>query len=171
HRSKNMLGLIDAIAQQTSATSPDDFIQRFSERIQSLAASQDLLVEHNWKAVPLADLVHSQLSHFADLVGTRISLSGPPLSLAPAAAQSLGMALHELGTNAAKYGALSNGLGRVAITWKVYAEGPTQWQFTLSWVEQGGPAVRAPERSGYGSTVTSSMVKWSVGGEGSIDYG
>ena len=170
HRSKNMLSLIDAIAQQTTATSPDDFIQRFSERIQSLAASQDLLVEHDWKAVPLADLVHSQLSHFADLIGARISLSGPPLSLRPAVAQSLGMALHELGTNAAKYGALSTGFGRVAITWNVYAEGPTQPQFTLSWVEQGGPAVRAPERSGYGSAVTSSMVEWSIGGKVSIDY-
>ena len=170
HRSKNMLGLVDAIAQQMTWTSRDDFIQRFSERIQSLAASQDLLVEHDWKAVPLAELVHSQLSHFADLIGARISLSGPPLSLAPAAAQSLGMALHELGTNAAKYGALSTEVGRVAIAWNVHAEGPTQPRFTLSWVEKGGPAVRAPERSGYGSTVTSSMVKWSVGGEVSVDY-
>src|SRR5262249_14635666 len=168
HRSKNMLGLIDAIAHQTTATSPDDFVQRFSERIQSLAPSQDLLVEHDWKAVPLADLVHSQLSHFADLIGARISLAGPPLSLRPAVAQSLGMALHELGTNAAKYGALSTGLGRIAIIWNVYAEDPTQ--FTLSWVEQGGPAVRAPERSGYGSAVTSSMVEWSIGGEVSIEY-
>jgi PAS domain S-box-containing protein len=170
HRSKNMLALVDAIARQTTSTSPDDFIQRFSERIQSLAASQDLLVEHDWKAVPLADLVHSQLSHFADLIGARISLSGPPLSLAPGAVQSLGMALHELGTNSAKYGALSTEFGRVAVAWNVHAEGPTQPQFTLSWVEEGGPAVSAPERSGYGSTVTSSMVEWSVGGELSIDY-
>src|SRR5215475_5830440 len=170
HRSKNMLGLIDAIAHQTSAASQEDFIERFSDRIQSLAASQDLLVEHDWKAVPLDDVVRSQLSHFGDLRGARISLSGPPLSLTPAVAQSLGMALHELGTNAAKYGALSTAFGRVAIEWKVHAEGPTQPQFTLSWVEQGGPAVRAPERSGYGATVTSSMVKWSVGGEVSINY-
>jgi PAS domain S-box-containing protein len=170
HRSKNMLALVDAIAQQTTSTGPDDFFQRFSERIQSLAASQDLLVEHDWKAVPLANLVRSQLSHFADLIGARISLSGPPLSLAPGVAQSLGMALHELGTNAAKYGALSTEFGRVAITWNVHAEGRTQPQFTLSWVEQGGPAVRVPERSGYGSAVTSSMVEWSIGGEVSIDY-
>ena len=168
HRSKNMLSLVDAIAQQTTSTSPDDFIQRFSERIQSLAASQDLLVEHDWKAVPLADLVHSQLSHFADLIGARILISGPPLSVTSAVAQSLGMALHELGTNAVKYGALSTEFGRVTITWNVHAS--TQPQFSLSWVEQGGPAVRAPKRSGYGSKVTSSMVKWNVGGEVSIDY-
>jgi len=170
HRSKNMLGLVDAIAQQTISTGPDDFIQRFSARIRSLAASQDLLVEHDWKAVPLADLIRSQLSHFADLLGARISLSGPPLSLAPGVAQTLGMALHELGTNAAKYGALSTEFGRVAIAWDVQAEGPTQSQFTLSWVEHEGPEVRAPERSGYGSAVTSSMVEWSVGGKVSIDY-
>src|SRR5262249_62200815 len=72
HRSKNMLGLIDAIAHQTTAASQEDFIERFSDRIQSLAASQDLLVEHDWKAVPLDDGVQSQLSHFWDLGRSRV---------------------------------------------------------------------------------------------------
>jgi PAS domain S-box-containing protein len=169
HRSKNLLGLILSIARRTASTDAEDFIRRFSERIQSLAAAQDLLVKHEWRAVPLADLVRSQLSHFGDLIGGRICIAGPALSITAAASQALGMALHELATNAAKYGALSRESGRLAIIWSVQAEGP-EAQFDLSWEEQGGPRVATPQWRGFGSTVTSSMVKMSVGGQVSIDY-
>ena len=170
HRSKNLLGLIQAIARQTAATSPDDFIARFSERLQSLAQAQDLLIENEWKAVPIADLVRTQLSHFGDLIGGRISIAGPPLSLTPAASQSLGMVVHELATNAAKHGALSSESGSIAIAWNVGADESTEPQFTMSWIEAGGPTVHEPDRSGFGSTVISRMVEISVGGKVSLEY-
>ena len=98
HRSKNLLSLVQGIAHLTASTGAQDFTQRFGARIQSLSAAQDLLIRSEWKAVPLEDLVCSQLSHFADLIGTRIAITGPALSITPAASQAIGMALHELAT-------------------------------------------------------------------------
>src|SRR5262249_8046518 len=117
HRAKNMLGVVDAIAHQTATRNPDDFIERFSERIQALAANQDLLVRNEWKGVEVESLVRAQLAHFADLIGSRIAVQGLPLRLNPVGAQAIGLALHELATNAGKYGALSNDAGRVDIRW------------------------------------------------------
>ncbi len=170
HRSKNMLGLIQAIAHHTASTTPADFVKRFGERVRSLAAAQDLLVRNEWRAVPLADLVRSQFSHFPDLMQTRTRIAGPPLSLTPAATQALGMALHELATNAVKYGAFSTETGRVAITWGVEADETEEPRFTLSWLEKDGPTVAEPQRRGFGHTVTTRMVESSLGGEVSVDY-
>jgi PAS domain S-box-containing protein len=170
HRSKNMLGLVQAIAHHTASTTPGDFVTRFGERVRSLAAAQDLLVRNEWRAVPLADLVRSQLSHFADLIQTRATITGPPLSLNPAATQALGMALHELATNAAKYGAFSTAAGRVAVAWAVLPDEAQEPRFTVDWVEEGGPPVAPPQLRGFGHTVTTRMVETSVGGEVSVDY-
>ena len=115
HRSKNLLALVQAVARQTAASRPNDFIARFGERIRAMAAAQDLLVKNEWRGVNLGELVRSQLAHFEDLIGTRIEIDGPPLLLSASAAQTLGMALHELATNAGKYGSLSNADGHVAI--------------------------------------------------------
>lgn len=119
HRSKNMLAVVQAIARQTVAATPKDFIDRFAERIEALAASQDLLVKNDWKGVDLQDLARSQLGHFKDLVDKRIELRGPRLFVSASAAQTIGMALHELATNAGKYGALSDGCGRVEVDWSL----------------------------------------------------
>jgi two-component sensor histidine kinase len=88
HRAKNMLSVVDAIAHQTAAKNPKDFIERFSERIQSLSANQDLLVQNEWKGVEIGDLVHAQLARFADLIGRRIVAQGPKLRLNPASCTS-----------------------------------------------------------------------------------
>jgi PAS domain S-box-containing protein len=170
HRSKNMLGLIQAIAQHTASTTPRDFVKHFGERVRSLAAAQDLLVSNEWRSVPLLDLVRSQLFHFADLIETRTTITGPPLSLTPAATQALGMALHELATNAVKYGAFSTAAGRVAVTWTVQPDEAQEPRFTLAWTEEGGPPVVEPQRRGFGHTVTTRMVETSVGGEVRVDY-
>jgi signal transduction histidine kinase/DNA-binding response OmpR family regulator len=170
HRSKNMLALVQAVARQTAVTSPDDFLERFTERIHSLAAAQDLLIRNDWRSVPLGDLICVHLAHFADLVGSRISIAGPPVSVTPTASQTLGMVMHELATNAAKHGALSTSDGRIDITWSVEIDGALEPPFTISWREHGGPTVQEPARRGFGSTVISKMVERSVHGEVVLDY-
>ena len=164
HRSKNILSVVQAIARQTAIANPSSFVTRFSERIQNLAASHDLLVKHRWQGIDILDLLHAQLGHFRDLIGDRIMLEGPPFSLTVAATQTLGIILHELATNAAKYGALSSSAGRVAIDWRAQHDGAAQL-FTMSWVESGGPAAEAPRNRGFGSIVMKEMAESSLNGE------
>jgi PAS domain S-box-containing protein len=170
HRAKNMLAVVQAIARQTAATSSHDFIERFGERVQALAASQNLIVKNEWKGVQLGELIRSQLAHFTDLIDTRIALRGPPLLVSAAAAQALGMALHELATNAGKYGALSNASGRVEIGWHLNTGKDRAGLFEMSWEESGGPCVTVPSRRGFGSTVICRMLSESMNGRVVLDY-
>jgi two-component sensor histidine kinase len=165
HRAKNMLSVVHAIAQQTAIKDPEGFIESFSERIQALAASQDLLVRNEWNGVEIKDLAQAQLAHLADLIGHRIVLHGPTLRFKAAAAQAIGLALHELATNAAKYGALSTDKGRVDISW-----GTDGHTFTMSWTERDGPPVSAPGRRGFGTTVMEAMAERSLDGKVDLDY-
>ena len=170
HRAKNMLALVNAVARQTIAATPDDFIERFGERIQSLAASQDLLVKNEWRGASLHELVSSQLAHFSDLIGTRIELRGPPLVISARAAQSIGIALHERATNAGKYGALATERGSVDICWGTHRAETGERTFFVSWREQGGPPVTAPSKQGFGSMVLSSIVRQSFDGHVELDF-
>ncbi len=165
HRAKNMLSVVDAIAHQTATRNPEDFIERFSERIQALSANQDLLVRNEWYGVEIADLVHTQLAHFADLIGSRIATHGPKLHLNPASAQAIGLALHELATNAGKYGALSTDRGRVDVSW-----GTVGNTFTMSWTEHDGPPVCKPKQRGFGSIVIEAMAEYGVDGAVDLHY-
>jgi two-component sensor histidine kinase len=165
HRIKNLLGLVQVIARQTTAGNPEDFVRRFGARLQALAANQDLLGRDRQHGADLEDLVRAQLAHFADLVGSRMAVNGPKLSLNAASAQAIGLALHELATNAGKYGALSTDTGRVDVSWGT--DGDT---FTMSWAERDGPPVSALGRRGFGSTVVDSMAKLSGAGEVQLDY-
>jgi PAS domain S-box-containing protein len=165
HRVKNILSVVQAIANQTVASSLDEFISRFIPRIQSLSASHGLLVKSAWKNVRLAELVCSQLAHFEDLLNTRIAVNGPDLRITASAAHAVGLALHELATNAAKYGALSTATGHVDIGWHVDGD-----LFTMSWSEREGPPVTPPARQGFGTMVIDSLVKESLGGEVQLDF-
>src|SRR5262249_39880907 len=165
HRSKNMLSLVQVIARQTAAREPEDFIGCFTERIQALAANQDLLIRNEWQGVDVEDLVRAQLAHLADLVGSRIAVDGPKLRLNAAAAQAIGLALHELATNAGKYGALSVDAGRVDVSWRFDGD-----IFSMSWLVRNGPAVSPPEQHGFGSTVIDSMAKRTLDGEVQLDF-
>jgi PAS domain S-box-containing protein len=165
HRAKNMLSVVDAIAHQTATRSPEDFVERFSARVQALSANQDLLVQSEWKGIELADLVRAQLAHLADLIGARIAVQGPRRRLNPAAAQAIGLALHELATNAGKYGALSTDTGHVDVSWG--SDGDT---LTMSWSERRGPPVSVPTRRGFGTIVMEAMAERSVGGNVDLDY-
>ncbi len=166
HRAKNMLSVVHAIAHQTAARNPEDFVERFSQRVQALSANQDLLVLNEWRGVDIADLVRAQVAHFADLVGSRITMQGPKLRLNPASAQTIGLALHELATNAGKYGALSTDMGRVDVGWEITG-GDT---FTMTWTECDGPSVIAPKRRGFGTTVMETMVERGMGGTVDLNY-
>ena len=165
HRAKNMLSVVDAIAHQTATRNPEDFVERFSERIQALSANQDLLVRSEWGGVDIEDLTRAQLSHFEGLVGSRIVVAGPKLRLKPAAAQAIGLALHELATNAGKYGALSTDKGCVYVSW-----GTVDHTFTISWIERKGPSVSAPKRRGFGTIVMKAMAERSMDGAVNLEY-
>ena len=162
HRSKNLLAVVQSVARQTASHGdPEHFAERFSERLQGLSASHDLLVHNAWRGVALDELVASQLSHLKDLIGSRIALSGPPLRVNAAAAQALGMALHELAVNAAKYGSLSSPEGRVAIRWQL-EDDPGGPRLSFSWVEQGGPPAVPPQRSGLGTMILTRLAEQSL---------
>jgi PAS domain S-box-containing protein len=165
HRAKNMLSVVASIAHQTVTKNPEDFVERFSERIQALSVNQDLLVRSDWGGVDIEDLVRAQLAHFAGLIGSRIVVHGPKSRLKPVSAQAIGLALHELATNAGKYGALSTDAGRVDVNWGT--EGNI---FTMGWTERGGPPVSQPRRRGFGTIVIEAMTERSVNGAVDLDY-
>jgi len=170
HRAKNMLALVQAIASRTAAPDHGEFMKRFSERLSALAASQDLLVGSGWQGVEIAALVHSQLSHFKSLIDDRIKLKGEPLKLSAPAAQTIGMALHELATNAGKYGALSSGMGSIEVEWRLYRAVDGGERFELIWAEHGGPAISPPSRSGFGTTVIETIPRMELDAEVALDY-
>ncbi|MHB2169282.1 sensor histidine kinase [Alsobacter sp. R-9] len=167
HRTKNLLSVVQAMAQQIARTSPslEDFTSRFSSRLQSLAGSHDLLVQQNWAGADMADLVRSQLGHHADGIGGRIKVDGPRVRLSPDAAQNIGMALHELATNAVKHGALATEGGGVLVNWSL-----DDGHFRLVWRETGVDGLKPPERLGFGHTVTTRVVARALDGTVTLDY-
>lgn len=171
HRSKNLLAVVQAIAQQMAKTSDSEtFPQRFAERLAGLASSQDLLVKNYWKGVPLSEIIASQLSHYRHLIGGRILLHGEDVQVASGAAQNLGMALHELGTNAAKYGALSGDAGEVVISWEINPGTDGEPDFVLSWTERNGPPVTRPTHRGLGSFIVTRLFKHALSGDVVQDF-
>ncbi|MDU3047406.1 sensor histidine kinase, partial [Bradyrhizobium sp.] len=139
--------------------------ERFLQRLQAIASNQDLLIQNDWRFIPLGGLVRSQLGAFSDLVGNRIAIDGPEIELTPEAAQAIGMAVHELATNAAKYGALSNDDGHVTLRWVRDGD-----DLEMIWRESGGPAVSPPTHSGFGSRVISDMVRAGLDGMVDVDF-
>jgi len=154
HRSKNLLAIIQAMARQTArhAGSIDGFLKQFSARLQALAASHDLLVRESWHGASLSELIRSQLANYIERGAGQIAVEGPEVALKPEAAQNLGLALHELAVNAAKFGALSAPHGRVSITWG-RREGDAGNAVELNWREQLGPKVKVRRKKGFGSMV------------------
>lgn len=169
HRAKNVLAVVEAVARQTATSGdPSIFVKRLSDRIHGLSTSQDLLVKTDWQGVEMAELVQGQLAMFKDLIGNRVLLSGVPALLSPAAAQALGMALHELATNAGRYGALSDRHGKVLISWQI--ESGDVPMFEIRWTESGGPAVSKPDHPGFGEVVSKRMAEAALNGKAVIEY-
>ena len=170
HRAKNLLAMVQAIARRTMASESADFMESFDQRLRALAACQDILVRSEWKNVSLEELVRSQLAPFGPELGARVAMAGPSVELSADAAQALGMALHELATNAVKYGALSNSTGAVAIAWDWNVRRNADAMFEMSWRERDGPLVSTPERRGFGSTVIEAVVSKGLSGKVTLDF-
>ncbi len=170
HRAKNMLSMIQALARRTAPRDRPEFITRFEQRISALSANQDLLIRSEWRGAPLDELVRTHLAYVDDLIGKRIHVGGPDLLIRPSAAETLGLALHELCTNASKYGALSTESGDVRIGWATEPrEGGTD--FVLSWTESGGPPCSMAGQPGFGTTVTDRLPRMSLQATIRRDYG
>jgi PAS domain S-box-containing protein len=158
HRTKNILSVVQAVARQTARhTAPEEFNRTFNSRLLGLAASNDLLVKNDWAGVDLNELLDVQLVHLTDAIGTRLVLRGPIVKIEPKAAQTLGMAIHELSTNSLKYGALSQPEGLVELTWEI-SDGHESRVLSMSWSESGLIGVSAPARKGFGHSVIVDMV-------------
>lgn len=173
HRSKNLLAVIQAMAGQTanSSLSTADFVSQLKKRIQGLSASHDLLVKENWRGVLLSELIHGQLRTFlSDTNDPRLVISGPEVILTASATQALGLALHELGTNAVKHGALSVSHGTLSITWRFIRSPDGERRVIIEWNEACGPEVKKPSRSGFGQLVIDDMIAQAMDCRVTIDY-
>lgn len=165
HRSKNMLSVVQALARRSGGNDPA-FLQRFEQRLASLSANQDLLVRRGWATIPMRELAEAQLAILGTTGRSQVDAHGTPIELSPRTAEIIGMALHELATNALKYGALSGPGGRVALAW---AETPAG-RFSVSWQESGGPPVTRPQASGFGTTLIHHIPARSLSADVALDF-
>jgi PAS domain S-box-containing protein len=164
HRVKNTLALVQAIAHQSFRGQADSVTAQgnFMARIGTLAGAHDLLTREQWEGVTLAELVRAAT---APLDTSRIDATGNALLVTPKAAVALAMALHELGTNAVKYGSLCGHAGRVNISWKIEGD-----DLQIDWRETGGPAVAAPDRRGFGVKMIERALASDLGGRVTVDF-
>lgn len=171
HRSRNLLAVIEAMVRQTaSRTPPNRLAPRISARLQALSRGQDLLVKNEWRGIPFDELVWSQMPYL-DMEGERrIVIDGPAIMLTPAAAQAVGMALHELASNAQEHGALSNTTGQVAIRWNL-TNGVHEPTLSLIWRENGGPVASPATQAGFGRTILERVTPTSLNGKANCRYG
>ena len=170
HRVKNTLQTVQSIAAQTFRQAQDipDALRKFEGRVIAMGRANGLLSEERWRNADMADLVESALEPFRSKEKERVHTSGPSLHVAAPSAVMISMMLHELATNAAKYGALSNESGEVFIDWHPVGDGDARVQ--LSWREIGGPAVATPTRKGFGTTLIQRGLAGQLGGKADIEF-
>ena len=171
HRSKNLLAVVQAMSRQTATGSGsiEDFQRKFSARLQALSMAHDLLISQDWRGASMHDLVRAQMAYCLDIgaseVGDHASIDGPKVMLKPEAAQNIGLALHELATNALAHGALSRAGGNVALNWRL-----EDGRFFVNWRESGGPRVAPPPREGFGHKVIKRLVALALDGSTTLDF-
>ena len=171
HRVKNTLASVQAIALQTVAHSPtlEAFRDTFLSRLLALSNTHNLLANDAWKGVDLREIVRSELAPYQRDDQSRIELSGDALQLTPKTALALSMALHELATNAGKYGALSVPHGHVTVAWKIRHKQQRQW-LHLQWSERDGPPVTPPVRRGFGSRLITDGLAHELDGTVALEF-
>ncbi len=168
HRSKNLLAVIQGMARQTARYSGSigTFLELFSARLQALSHSHDLLVKESWRSASLHDLIDGQFGRYLERDAGRLTLEGPAVWLRPEAAQTVGLALHELAANAAKFGSLSRASGKVSVLWRWLDDGALE----ILWAERGGPKVGSAGEPGFGSLVLQKSLPRALDAKVDIDF-
>jgi two-component sensor histidine kinase/DNA-binding response OmpR family regulator len=165
HRARNALAVVQSIVRLTKAPTIDAYQAAVEGRIRALSTAHALLSESRWEGADLDRLVNEELAPYLRAEAHRISLSGPAVILQPSVAQILAVVLHELATNAAKYGALSTTTGTVGLSWELGGPG-----LVLHWDERNGPPVQSPVSPGYGTKVITASVEYQLGGSAAFDW-
>jgi two-component sensor histidine kinase len=165
HRARNVVAVIQSIMRLTRASTIEEYLSAVDGRIRALSNAHKLLSRSRWEGADLGKLVDEEFAPYRSENVERVSSEGPPILLDPSTAQTLALALHELATNAAKYGALSSAQGRVSVRWHTDQNG-----IALHWLEQGGPPVKPPEKKGYGTRVVHAGIEHQLGGAVAFDW-
>jgi len=172
HRSKNLLFIVQSMAKQVARQTDnfDDFYEGFSRRLNAFAETHDLLVMGEWHGADIRELIRTHLAPFHNVDTNSVVIEGPELKLNPKAAEQIGLALHELGTNAVKHGALSVPTGVVTIRWDLETGEAHNPVLRFTWEEVGGPRVEQPQRQGFGDVVLTEIVPLSLRGNASLAF-
>lgn len=165
HRARNVVAVIQAIMRLTHSQSIGEYVAALDGRIRALSTAHKLLAKSRWEGADLSRLVDEEIAPYRSRDHKRIDVAGPEMLLPPAIAQTIALALHELVTNAAKYGALSTDRGRIEIAWEI-----KHGELTLIWTESGGPAVTLPKRGGYGTRVIKGGIEGQFGGKTNFEW-
>ncbi len=163
HRARNALAVIQSIIRLTRAKTVDDYVQAIEGRIKALARAHTLLSDSRWHGADLATLVTEELAPYR--AGDKITIRGPDISLQPATAQGLALAVHELATNAAKHGALSSPNGKITLDWQLRGD-----SLTLNWAENGGPVIAEPSSRSFGLKVIVASIEQQLSGKAAFDW-
>jgi PAS domain S-box-containing protein len=171
HRVKNTLATVLALATLTARTTTDvaSYRDKLIDRVQGMARTHDILTANHWEGADLRDVIANEVSLYDDESHRRVGLSGPPVDLSPRAAVAVGMMMHELTTNAAKYGAFSTNAGTLDVTWSL-TEVDAVPRLDLAWTERGGPKVARPSAPGFGSTLIQRGLARELEATVSFDY-
>jgi two-component sensor histidine kinase len=165
HRTKNILGAVQAVVSLSHSKTTDGLKREIEGRLQALANVYDLLVKSRWSGAELSSIVIRELAPYRGENEARALVDGPDVLLAPDTAQAIAVTLHELATNAAKYGSLSVPTGQIDVTWSRAANG----KLILHWTERGGPPTKKPSRRGFGATIIGQMIQ-ALKGEMHLDW-
>lgn len=171
HRVKNTLSLVQSMTTQTlrGCTDTREAQDRIEQRLMALSEAHDILTRKHWRGAPMDEIVRAAVAHCQSSEGERFDVEGPIVILDPRRAVALAMALHELCTNAIKYGALSVPDGRVGIRWQLET-GDAPPTISLRWQEQGGPVVQAPDRRGFGTRLVERGLRHDLGGDSRLSF-
>lgn len=170
HRVKNTLAVVEALAQQTTSRSVEEFREKLGGRLRALSQAHSLLLDSDWRSVDLKELLEEALSAYRADDRRRAELDGAPIPVTPKQALSLRLIVHELATNAVKYGVLSNDGGSLRLSWRVEQNADRQRRIRLRWEERDGPKMKAPEQTGLGVKLITNVSMHDLEGEAHLDY-
>jgi two-component sensor histidine kinase len=165
HRAKNALAIVQSIVRLTRANDVPGYVAALDGRIAALSRAHGLLSDSRWQGASLGKLIEEEIAPYRTHAADRVILEGPEVMLHPVSAQTLALALHELATNAAKYGALSDGAGQVRIKWKT-----EEGALLVHWLEAQGPGVTPPAEEGFGTKLIQASIKGQLGGWTAFDW-